>query len=120
MSPSRLFVEQVHQRAGRLARIEKGHGNGLAAAKLAFKACAHLHQREAIAQVGAQFAQAQSRRVQAASAVSAEVVRVIDIAQQRGFELGIIHALTIARGTCGALVDISYSVCDRGLLYGTA
>jgi hypothetical protein len=55
--------------------------------------------------------------VQTASAIRAEVVCVIDIAQQRRFELGIFHAVTIARVACGALVDNSYSVWRGGLLY---
>jgi hypothetical protein len=54
---------------------------------------------------------------QTASAIRAEVVCVIYIAEQCGFELGVVHAPTIARVACGALVDNSYSSGARRLLY---
>jgi hypothetical protein len=48
--------------------------------------------------------------VEAALAIRTVVEAVVNIVKESGFELGIIHALTIARVACGALVDISYSV----------
>src|SRR5882672_3808983 len=51
----------------------------------------------------------QSRRVQTRLAIRAVVKAVVHIFQQCGFEFGIVHAATIARTSCGALVDKSYS-----------
>jgi hypothetical protein len=46
--------------------------------------------------------------VQTASAIRAEIVCVIDIAQQCGFELGIVHAPTIAPSAFELLLYNSY------------
>lgn len=69
-----------------------------------FSRCRILAHRKVIAQVGAQFGEAEARRVQAASAIRSIVEAVVDIAQQRGFKFRVIHAPTIALRACGLLV----------------
>ena len=107
----------MHQRSGALLRRQIRDRHLLAAAQIALQACAHFRQRKVTAQVFAQPAEAQSRRVQTRLAIRAVVKAVVHIFQQCGFEFGIVHAATIARTSCGALVDKSYSSSARRLLH---
>ena len=47
--------------------------------------------------------------VPALAAVRAEVVRVVDVSEGGGFELGIVHGATVPPVACGSLLYNSYS-----------
>jgi hypothetical protein len=81
----------MHQAPRRLARRQIRHHHLLTAAQFALQALANLRHRKFIAQVGAQFGEAEARCVQTASTIRAEVVRVINVFEKGGFEFRVVH-----------------------------
>ncbi len=69
----------------------------------------HLDQRETVAEPGAQFHQREPRRVPALAAMRAVVVRIVDVREGCGFELGV-HPVTVTPLGCGNPWDSSYSL----------
>jgi len=65
----------------------------------------------------AQFLERKPRGVFALAAMRAVVVRVIDVRQGCGLELGVFHALKLAPTGCGLLLYNSYSEDTNHLLY---
>ena len=53
----------------------------------------------------------------ALAAVRAVEIRVVDVREGRGLELGVFHGPTVARGGCGLLLYKSYSLRAERLLY---
>jgi hypothetical protein len=53
----------------------------------------------------------------ALAAIRAVVVRVIDVRECGGLELGIFHVRTLTPGGCGLLLYKSYSICVESVLY---
>lgn len=82
----------MHEGSGPLVRRQKGDDDlSLVATPIALQLMANLHYREGVAKLGPQFHQAQPCVMTALSAIRAEVVRVIDVREAGGLELGVFH-----------------------------
>jgi hypothetical protein len=65
----------------------------------------------------AQFLKRETCGVRALTAVRAVVVRIIDVCEGCGLELGVLHMPTLAPVGCGLLLYNSYSLSAKRALY---
>ena len=62
----------------------------------------------------AQFLERETCGVLALAAVRAIEIRIVDVREGCGLELGVFHGLTVARVGCGVLLCKSYSLKEPG------
>ncbi len=96
--------------AGFLVRCKERDDYLPGTAALAAQTVLHHAKRKIIAEMLAQFFERQSGRVPALAAVRPIEIRIIDMCERRGLELGVFHVLTIAPDGCGLLMYNSYSI----------
>jgi hypothetical protein len=98
-------------------RPEKGDNDLARSAPMASQPFTCAHEWKIIAEMRSQFHEGQPGGVFALAAVGAVVVRVIDVCERVGFELGVLHTPTLAPVGCALLVYNLYSVQGIPTLY---
>jgi hypothetical protein len=98
---SRCLSIEMRHIPGPLARWEKCDNYLARFAAFAPQFMANLPEREIVAELRTKFHERESCSVLTLAAIGAIEIRVVDVSECRGFELGIFHAATLARIACG-------------------
>jgi hypothetical protein len=104
----RVLAKEVCDIAGSLIGRQERDDRLSQSAALASKPAPHLHQWEIFPEMCAQFHQREPSGMLARATICAVVIRIVDMGERGGVELGVFHCATLPAVGCGHPWDNSY------------